>query len=242
MFGKKAITCSLGLLLTGYTANDVIKVNDSTQESQYYNGLKAVTHEGLFQISKRDSLEICLDSLYGFNERDLDKFNSWIDSTISDSKKNKSYAIIVNKSEYKLFLLKDGFIQKSFPLDLGFNPFDDKKMQGDRATPEGMYKVSFKIPEGKSQFYKGLLINYPNDKDKTEFNELIKSGKIPESSKIGGSIAIHGMGSGNSDSRYRYNWTHGCMALSNSNIDDIFDIVSLGTPVTIVKYSDKKLR
>ncbi len=163
------------------------------------------------------------------------QFHRWIRSTINWSKKTNSYAIVVNKSIYTLFLLKNGKIYSKYPIELGFNPVDDKYMQGDGCTPEGKYKISRKKDIGETSFYKALLINYPNTKDKKQFARLKDQNIIPAQAEIGGLIEIHGHGSGNQGNGSGANWTDGCIAMSNKDLDKIFPLLEEGAYVTIVK-------
>ena len=91
-----------------------------------------------------------------------------------------------------------------------------------------MYKVTKKKPNGDSGYHKALLINYPNEEDYATFNNRKRQGLISKNSHIGGLIEIHGDGGKGDD------WTSGCIALRNSDIDELFSRVSVGTPVTIV--------
>jgi len=72
---------------------------------------------------------------------EIGMYDEWVKITLGNSKENKSYAIIVDKFAYRLYLAKTGKIIESYPIELGFNPTDDKQMEGDGTTPEGFYKV-----------------------------------------------------------------------------------------------------
>ena len=80
----------------------------------------------------------------------------------------------------------------------------------------------------KTKYHKALLIDYPNETDREEFRKEIARGTLPSTAKIGNLIEIHGDGGRGVD------WTEGCMALTDSEIDVIFKIAKEGTPVTIV--------
>ena len=85
-----------------------------------------------------------------------------------------------------------------------------------------------KISPGKTKYYKALLISYPNEEDKKRYDLSIRNGIVPKDKGIGGLIEIHG-GGGKGQ-----NWTDGCIALKNEDMDRIYHIASPGTPVTIV--------
>ncbi|MCX6301690.1 MAG: L,D-transpeptidase family protein [Bacteroidia bacterium] len=91
-----------------------------------------------------------------------------------------------------------------------------------------MYKISRKFESDSTKYYKALLINYPNEEDTLEFNHAIESGSISRSARIGDMIEIHGNGGRGAD------WTAGCIALKDREMDSIFKYVREGTPVTIV--------
>ena len=109
----------------------------------------------------------------------MEKWNGWITETVGKSKNDDTAAILVVKSSYTLYLLESGEITAFFPVELGWSPSEDKLMEGDGATPEGKYKVSEKRDTGKTRFYRGFLINFPNEKDREEYRANKSSGAIP---------------------------------------------------------------
>jgi hypothetical protein len=164
---------------------------------------------------------------------DKNHINMWrqmANETIAVSKNRNIPAIIVDKSERQLMLYKSGVLFKTYPIGLGHNGFLDKRRAGDNSTPEGKYRVVKKLPA--SRYHKALLINYPNEEDRRNFIQAKKSGLIPAGSRIGGLIEIHGGG--------RDSMTFGCIALDNHQMDEIFKLVPLETPVTIVGAIDDK--
>ncbi len=104
----------------------------------------------------------------------------------------------------------------------------NKEYQGDKRTPEGLYKVTKKISEGRTKYHKALLLNYPNSQDNERFINNKKTGNIHAAAKIGGLIEIHGHGGKGAD------WTEGCIALANEDIDVLYKFISVGTPVLII--------
>jgi murein L,D-transpeptidase YafK len=162
-------------------------------------------------------------------------YNSLVREAINSSKEKP--VIIVDKFDYSLKLFYLGVLIKEYPIELG-NPKGDKEFQGDRKTPEGNYRITWKRYEdiGQTQYYKALLLDYPNETDKVEFKKMKMLGEIPQGAKIGRLIEIHGHGSGRkgNDTQGRGNWTDGCVALSNNNMDDLFRYVGEGNLVTIV--------
>ncbi len=182
---------------------------------------------------KLNSSEELLSSAYDKASSDLENYfksyslwKKWSDKAINESKHNQSYAIIVDKLSKKCFVYYNGAKKYEFDVELGINWVGDKKKMGDKATPEGMYKIINKF--SRTKYNNALLIDYPNSEDSERFNLEKSKGIIPRTAKIGGGIEIHGSGGKGVD------WTEGCIALVDSEMDIIYRIVSVGTPVTIV--------
>ena len=163
--------------------------------------------------------------------KNFDNWKMWKANTIRDSKLNKSVAIVVDKYAGKCFLYKNGALTHEFDAELGKNWLGNKRQKGDKVTPEGQYKITDKKENSRTKYYKALLINYPNDDDKKRFQNEVKNGSLAANSKIGNLIEIHGHGGKGSD------WTDGCVALTNSDMDILFKVVQKGTPVTIIGSS-----
>ncbi len=235
-------------LIAGYSQKDRIDNNlrHITQKAHY-----ALTDQiGPKQTTKDIGLQLedivhensfGLDERYRFSECRLNQYESWINDTIDYSKEKKTTAIIVDKAAYELYLYKSGELLETFNIELGKNPYDDKIIEGDMATPEGMYSIVWFRDEGETSFYKSLLIDYPNSSNEETHKKLKGQGKLPFGSTPGSLIHIHGHGSGNKGSKKGRNWTHGCVALSNYDMDKIDNSgVREGTPVTIVRYGKQK--
>lgn len=156
------------------------------------------------------------------------RWQQWRDETIAWSRREGRAAIIVAKEAHTLTLFMKGAPVRTYKVDLGFNWISDKAHSGDGATPEGRYRISARKPNGQSVYYKALLLDYPNAADRTEFSRAKRAGEVPASATIGGLIEIHGEGGRGRD------WTKGCVAMTNAEIDDLFSRVAVGTPVTIV--------
>lgn len=134
--------------------------------------------------------------------------------------------IIVKKSESTLYLMKNKKILKEYKVSFGENPKGHKEKEGDEKTPEGNYTLDYK--NSKSKFYKSIHISYPNEKDKQ------KAKKIKVSA--GGDIMIHGQKNGFGILYFVtrwFNWTDGCIAVSNSEMNEIWKLVKVGTPIEI---------
>lgn len=129
--------------------------------------------------------------------------------------------VVVMKKDLKMALLHHDEVLKVYEIGLGFAPVGDKKIEGDGKTPEGSYIIDRRNPN--SEFHLSLGIDYPNEEDIAEAEAL---GKDP-----GKDIFIHGQPG--RLRRMRGNWTAGCIAVSNAEIEEIYSMVAMGTPITI---------
>jgi murein L,D-transpeptidase YafK len=148
--------------------------------------------------------------------------------TIEWSRTHHTAAIVVSKAERSLTLYRGGQKVLTYPVRLGFNGVKEKRYQGDGATPEGRYRVAVKRGRGQTQYYRALLLDYPNQEDRRRFLNDRKKGRIPAFRNIGGQIEIHG-----ADNELMAQ-TLGCVMLENPQMAALFDRVDNGTPVTIV--------
>ncbi|UPT78019.1 L,D-transpeptidase family protein [Sulfurovum sp. XGS-02] len=148
-------------------------------------------------------------------------------SSSSKFKGLKADLVTVVKSKRKMYLSCKGKILKKYDIALGGNPVGHKRVRGDQKTPEGKYKLDYFKPN--SSFYKALHISYPNRRDHQNARRL---GKSP-----GGSIMIHGQPNNREIKKsffQRYNdWTAGCIALENDEMDEVLRLVNVGTPIHI---------
>lgn len=162
------------------------------------------------------------------NSASVGTWRRWVDDTVRDSRRSKGYAIVVLKERHEVVLYKAGRAVKRYSADMGRNRTADKARAGDRATPEGRYKIIKKKDVGHSKYHRALLLDYPNEDDKRQFAQMKARGLVPRGASPGNLIEIHGHGGRNQD------WTDGCVALADPDMDDLFRRVPLGTPVTIV--------
>ena len=148
--------------------------------------------------------------------------------TIEWSRRHHTAAIVISKAERSLVLYRNGQQVLSYAVRLGFNGIKEKRYQGDGATPEGRYRVTTKRGQGQTQFYRALLLDYPNEEDRRRCVLEKKMGNIPAARGIGGQIEIHGV------ENELMALTLGCVMLDNPQMAALFDRVDKGTPVTIV--------
>ena len=135
---------------------------------------------------------------------------------------------MVKKSERKLQLLKAGAVLKEYRVALSENPTGHKLQEGDKRTPEGDYILDWRNP--RSNFYRSIHVSYPNERDK-EMAKML--GVSP-----GGMIMIHGqpnyIESPKVKAEYlRRDWTNGCIAVRDQEMDEIWTMVRDGTPIRI---------
>ncbi len=136
--------------------------------------------------------------------------------------------ILVDKYAHKCMVYQSGKMIRQFDAEFGPNWMGYKRRKGDKSTPEGIYRITQKKEGGRTKFHRALLINYPNDEDRKRFIQDKKKGLIPSRADIGGLIEIHGMGGKGVD------WTDGCVALANSDMEALYRLAGAGTPVIIV--------
>ncbi len=147
--------------------------------------------------------------------------------------------ILISKGERRLEVFDGEQFVAAFAIGLGFAPDGDKAIEGDGRTPEGNFYIFTKNPE--SRFFLSLGVSYPSredaerglaeglisDEEHRSIVSAIDEKRMPaQKTKLGGEIYIHG-GGGQND------WTEGCVALKNSEMQALFDAIPVGTPVTI---------
>lgn len=135
-------------------------------------------------------------------------------------------AVVIDKSERELYLLREGEIFRTFRIALGIRPDGDKKKEGDFRTPEGRYLLDIRNPN--SDYFLSIHVSYPDSSDRLEAS---RQGLNP-----GGAIMIHGQPNvpKRSETYYRtQDWTNGCIAVSNSDMIDIWLMTDANTPIEI---------
>jgi hypothetical protein len=164
-----------------------------------------------------------------FNDPDsLRRWNRWVLETVQWSRTNEAPALVVDKAERALLVYDLGELRLTLRVDLGLNPVPDKIHEGDNATPEGKYRVAEVREPGQTTYHRALLIDYPNSEDWEAYLRAREEGRVPESVPIGGLIEIHGRGGRQED------WTNGCIAVTDEEMDILAALAVPGTPVTIV--------
>jgi murein L,D-transpeptidase YafK len=135
--------------------------------------------------------------------------------------------VLVKKGQRRLYLMNGEEIVRSYRISLGDNPEGHKLYEGDERTPEGDYTLDWR--NSSSDFYKSIHISYPSAKDR----EMAENWGLDP----GGSIMIHGLPNGAGDMAFAYtglDWTNGCIAVNNQEMDEIWQLVNDGTPIRII--------
>ena len=130
--------------------------------------------------------------------------------------------IQVRKSQRQLDLVGGGRILKSYDIRLGRRPYGPKKVEGDGKTPEGVYRIDRRNPA--SSYHLSLGISYPNQNDLRAARAMGRS--------AGGDIVIHGQPNGLRHTLQR-DWTLGCIALANVDIEELWRVIDVGVPILI---------
>ncbi|HMX98984.1 MAG TPA: L,D-transpeptidase family protein [Agitococcus sp.] len=133
----------------------------------------------------------------------------------------------VVKSQRQMWLLEQGKIIKQYTIALGANPVGHKQQEGDERTPEGRYILDYRNPN--SGYFKSLHVSYPNKQD-------LANAKA-KGVDAGGMIMIHGQRNGfgwAAKLTQLKDWTNGCIALNNQDMQEVWDLVKIGTPIEIL--------
>lgn len=166
------------------------------------------------------------------DKEQVDHWRAMVRQTVNWSRQHQAAAIVVVKAKRQLTLYRNGRAVVSYPVRLGFNGVQEKRFEDDGATPEGTYRVVRMRDRGQTEFYRALLLDYPNADDRHRFQAARQSGAVPDHARIGGNIEIHG------EANRGLSQTLGCVMLSNRQMDALFREIGVGTPVTIVGALD----
>lgn len=145
--------------------------------------------------------------------------------------KFKSYSgppvtqVVVNKGARQMLLMSGNTVLKAYRIGLGNEPIGHKEFEGDGKTPEGLYYIDRRNPD--SRYHLSVGVSYPNEQDRAF---ALAQGRLP-----GGDIFIHGQGpEGHVLARQRRDWTVGCIAVTDPEVEDIYAMVGDGTPILIL--------
>jgi hypothetical protein len=151
----------------------------------------------------------------------------------------RSPELYIYKEKHRLYVLERGVLVREYPVGLGPNTVGDKEREGDGRTPEGEFYICLK--NGASKFFRSLGLSYPTRKhaerafmagmiSPDEYRDIIlaleRSSRPPWDTALGGEIFIHGGGA-------HVDWTDGCVALYDSDMEELYQIAHIGTRVVV---------
>jgi lipoprotein-anchoring transpeptidase ErfK/SrfK len=143
-------------------------------------------------------------------------------------------SITIDKSDYELSVYDEKGWYATYPVVFGNNSLDDKKVAGDKNTPEGSFHITSKRVHDKWDRF--LAIDYPTQESWDKFRLRKQRGEIPQNAGIGGGIGIHGTWPHEDFVIDNYkNWTMGCISMKCSDVEELYNYTPVGTKVTIRK-------
>lgn len=166
--------------------------------------------------------------------------NEVIDTSVSEPKRENikaepgSYKLVIKKSAYEMTVYDEDGWYGTYPVVFGSKNQADKKMEGDRLTPEGNFKIVGK--KIHKQWGKFLMLDYPTKESYQRFNSRKAAGLIPQKATIGGGVGIHGTRPNEEYVIDKFiNWTSGCISVRYSDMAELYDMLPIGTEVVIEK-------
>ncbi|HJS55933.1 MAG TPA: L,D-transpeptidase [Chitinophagaceae bacterium] len=140
--------------------------------------------------------------------------------------------VLIDKSDYELSLYDEKGWYATYPVVFGNSSLADKRMEGDKNTPEGTFRIASKRVHDK--WHRFLALDYPTKESWDKFNQRKAKGEIPSSARIGGGIGIHGTWPHEDFQIDRYkNWTLGCISMKNEDVAEFYRYIPIGTKVII---------
>ena len=161
--------------------------------------------------------------------------------------KAEAFQIIVRKQAHTLLLSLEGRLERTYPVALGRNWAADKAIEGDEATPVGEFYICAKNP--RSKYFRSLCISYPNAEDaerglaadlitREEHARILAAirqrATPPQRTRLGGEMYIHGHDAAQQNDPLK-DWTRGCIALENPAMQELYELISVGTPILITE-------
>jgi hypothetical protein len=225
---------ALAARLGGFTAaaslqaleGAVLRADRFAGQGDFHRGVEILREHHTHGTRLRDAAEEANRRFYDPGLRRL--WSEWVTKTLATSRKSSSPVVIVDKLQRRLEVYRRGAAIASYEAELGSGGLERKLYSGDKATPEGLYRVTEVRRPGATKYYRALMLDYPNADDRERFKKARRDGSVPPGVGIGSLIEIHGHGGKGKD------WTDGCVALTNDDMDELVKLVGVGTPVTIV--------
>ncbi|MFT3703889.1 MAG: L,D-transpeptidase [Agriterribacter sp.] len=168
------------------------------------------------------------------NSTTLSDTSSAKNKRIADKPAAGSYRIVIKKGAYEMTVYDEEGWYGTYPVVFGNKDQSDKRMEGDRLTPEGHFKIVGK--KIHKQWGKFLMLDYPTKESYERFKVLKETGAIPKKATIGGGVGIHGTRPNEEWVIDKFiNWTSGCISVRYSDMDELYDLLPIGTEVIIEK-------
>ncbi len=139
--------------------------------------------------------------------------------------------ILIEKAEHRLTVYHQLKPIKSYAVVFGGDPIGDKRREGDQKTPEGILRVKDLYPH--PHWSKFIWLDYPNPASWRKHWISKLKGKVPFAATVGSEVGIHGVAGTGENIDNRINWTWGCPSLKNKDVDEIYEVIQVGTIVEI---------
>jgi murein L,D-transpeptidase YafK len=180
----------------------------------------------LYRFSLLLSSFLCGAFAFAYAHADGNLSSSALISSSTEAALPLADSVLVRKSERKLYLMRQGEVLRTYKIALGLRPEGHKQFEGDYRTPEGKYRLTRRNPN--SEYFLSIQVDYPNERDVANARKL--------GLKPGGAIMIHGQPNlprKNRDYYTNVDWTEGCIALSNTDMVEIWLMTPPNTPIEI---------
>lgn len=151
----------------------------------------------------------------------------------ADSIDKDSITIKVMKSKYRMQVYHKGKILTAYKCVFGPTPLKQKQQEGDRCTPEGTFTILDIKKHDKWDIF--MLLDYPNEESQMNFERAKMNSEIPSTARIGGAVGIHGIWTnGDNVIDLKHNWTDGCVALKNKDVEELSMIIKPGVTKIVI--------
>ncbi|WP_414620111.1 L,D-transpeptidase family protein [Calothrix sp. CCY 0018] len=160
-------------------------------------------------------------------------YNQTVEELIGENIDTDKTSILIEKSKHRITLYYNQKPIKSYPVVFGSSPKGDKFKEGDRRTPEGIFRIKDLYPH--ASWSKFMWLDYPNAASWRKHFQAKSQGKISWFNSIGGEVGIHGVPQGSDEMiDNRTNWTWGCPSLKNKDVEELYKVVKIGTLLEVV--------
>lgn len=140
--------------------------------------------------------------------------------------------IVVHKGDHLMEAWSGDTLVRTYEVAVGYGGIGPKRFEGDGRTPEGTYRIDSR--HRSRSFQRFIHVSYPNGEDRRRYRRLRREGEVPEGAGIGGDIGIHGYPEGWAAIRRLFDWTAGCIAVDNDEIEELYRAVAPGAVIEIL--------